>query len=398
MFSRVEASETRAVESKLSSFFIAGVFFSCAFRDLRFVSFLAPQDLFLFAAFISLYLNYPPCRSKWKMNQVLLVGIFVCIVFTVFSFLVSRDPIESSFNYAKVFVAFIILPSTIWMFVYSFEDISFLIWSYLSGVLFACAITLFFHIGIDSGRASGLSGHAVFFGMLTSTGIVIALGQSYKNFRVQVLALSVVCLASFALAQSASSTGLVNIAVALLAILIMNIRQKRFLISIRFWILPVVFFIIAWNSGFLTTAKSRLLISFNPRAGYSSNSISGTSTIEARLYSVRFGWERIKDSLLFGHGLDTLGRSTSIGLEPHNFIVLAWQCGGVLLLFTALTFLFLSMKYFLIFIRKNYTLGVVVWLVTWLELMTEPLIYERSILTPFFLVCIASHIQSFKRD
>lgn len=398
MFSRVEASETRAVESKLSSFFIAGVFFSCAFRDIRFVSFLSPQDIFLIAAFISLYLSYPPCRSKWKMNQFLLLGIFVFIVFAVFSFLVSRDPVESSFNYAKVYVAFIILPSAIWMFVNNFEDISFLIWSYLSGILFSCAITLLFYPGIDSVRASGFSGHAVFFGMLTSTGIVIVLGKSHKKFRVQVLAFSVVCLASFALAQSESSTGLVNIAVALLAILIMNIRQRRFLISMRFWILSVMFFIIAWNSEFLTTAKSRLYITFHPQTGYSTNRISGTSTIEARLYSVRFGWERIKDSLLFGHGLDTFGRSTSIGLEPHNFIVLAWQCGGVLLLFTALIFLFLSMKYFLIFFRNNYTLGVVVWLVTWLELMTEPLIYERSVLAPFFLVCIASHIQFFKRD
>jgi len=384
--------------SDITNFLMYGVFFSCAFRDLRFVSFLAPQDLFLLAAFIPLYAELSPGVKKRKLNFLLILGLFFFLIFALVSFVVSKNPADSVFNFLKVYVAFGILPAAIWIFVKRIEDVYLLFWAYVLGVLASCAFSQFLHLGSGSGRSSGLSGHAVFFGMLTSTAIVICLALDYRTFWTGLLGLIIIGFASVSLALSASSTGLVNVALSLPVILIMNALSRNFLRTLIFWIIPIVLGIISWNSNVFAFTKSRFLLSLNPQTGFSTNNIAGTSTIDSRIYSVKFGWERIKDSIIFGHGLDAAGRVTSIDLEPHNFFILAWQTGGLLFLALSLYFLYISLKYILGFIRYRFTLGIVVSLVTWIGLMTEPLIYERSVLAPFFLVCISAHIDRKKAN
>ena len=375
---------------KAASLMMVGVFFTCAFRDLRFISFLSPQDIFLFAALLPLYFGPLESRKRRKLNIYLAASFSLLLIFFCASLLTSANPIESIFNYLKVYVAFALLPSAIWIFVKKIEDAYMLFWGYLSGVLISCLSSLLPKISSSGGsRVSGLSGHPVFFGTLTATAIVIALSIEYKTQRTKFLSFIPIIFFAYGLVLSASSTGLVIVLFGLTVIILMNLFGRKLIATIMTMIIVIIGGILVWNANFFSYSKERFLLSLNPQTGFSTNRISGTSTFEARIYSIKYAWERIQDSPIIGHGLDAEGRLTSIGLEPHNMFILSWQTGGVLLLTLAIFFLYISLKYFVLAIKLKFKLGVVVIIVTWLALMTEPLIYERSILAPLFLVFIA---------
>ncbi len=372
---------------------MAGVFFSCAFRDFRIISFLSPQDIFLLISFFPLYFGWSNSFKGSKLNFYLISAIFLFFLLILNSLLVSENSTESIFNYLKVFVAFVILPLVIRFYVQDFIEIYFLLHAYLFGALISCSVTLFLEFGeSNNGRASGFTGHPVFFGIMIATCIMIALTMGYRTPKRRILNFIYIAFLLYSLSLSASSTGLVIILTGTGALLILNLLQGKILTSIGSALSVVLIGILVWNADFFDYTRSRLLVSLNPQTGFNTSGASGTSTLEARVISVEYGWERIKESPLFGHGLDALGRQTSINLEPHNMIVLAWQAGGIVLLVLSIIFLAISIKYLILAVRKRLALGIVVILATWLGLMTQPLIYERSVLAPLFLVFAALNL------
>ena len=375
-----------------------GVFFTCSFRDVRFISFLSLQDILLFTVLFPLYFGLLESSKRKKLNIYLIISFFILLIFLCQSLMTSISPMESIFNYLKIFVAFALLPSAIWIFVHKIEDSYLLFLGYLSGVFISCLNSLIFKLGGSSGsRISGLSGHPVFFGILTATAIVIALSIEYRTKQSKFLSFIPIAVFAYAMVLSASSTGLVIVVSGLAVKILITLMKQKFLSLLITMTTLLTGGILVWNANFFSYSKARLLLSLDPQSGYSTNQISGISTFEARIFSLKYAWERIQDSPIVGHGLDTQGRVTSIGLEPHNMLFLSWQTGGLLLLALAIFFLHISLKYFILAIKLKFELGIAVILVTWLGLMTEPLIYERSILAPLFLVFITLNFESVKR-
>lgn len=396
--SNADISEPFSEKRKLARLLMLGVFFACSFRDLRFISFLSPQDVLLFAALLSLYFGSLESYKRKKLILSQIVSFFLFLIFSFESQLSSANPRESITNYLKIYVAFVLLPSAIWIFVNKMEDVTLLFWGYLSGALLSSISTIFLHLGGPSGsRSSGLSGHPVFFGSLTASAIVVTLSINHRTIRTKVFSLILVIFFALGLFLSASSTGLIIILIGLIVIVLMNLFDQKLLRTILSLITFYFIGFFIWNANFFSNTKTRFLLSLNPQTGYSTNRISGTSTFEARLYSIKYAWKRIQDSPVIGHGLDTQGRITSIGLEPHNFIILSWQTGGVLLLALSMFFLYVSVRYFVLAINLKFRLGIVVILITWLQLMTQPIIYERSVLAPLFLVIAALNTEKLNK-
>ena len=392
-------SDSFSRKGKWARLLMVGVFFSCSFRDLRFISFLSPQDILLFAALLPLYFGPLESYKRRKLNISLIASFLLLLIFSFQSLLSSANSIESIVNYLKVYVAFVLLPSATWIFVNKMEDITLLLWGYLSGVLISCLSTLILNLGVSSGsRFSGLSGHPVFFGSLTATAIVITLSIKYRKKRTRILSFIPVIFFAYSMVRSASSTGLIIILAGLIVMILLDLFGQKLLTTFLSLVIFIPAGILIWNANFFSYTKARLLLSLNPQTGFSTNRISGTSTFEARMYSLKYAWERIQDSPVIGHGLDIQGRITSIGLEPHKMCFLSWQTGGVRSLALSTFFLYISFRYFVLAAKLKFSLGIVVIITTWLQLMTQPLIYERSVLSPLFLVFIALNFENLNNN
>lgn len=375
--------------NNLTKFLMAGLFFSCSFRQARFFPILAPQDIFLLAASLLILVHkFEDYRIKNFSRYVLLV-LFLFLYFALNSLLVSINPGDSIVNYLKVIFAFVLLPVAVWGFVQNADDVRNLYWAFVAGVIVSSGIDIFFASGIAEGRSSGFTGHPVFNGILIAFAITIVMASKYETRLLMLGGYAVNGFLLFAFTKTASLTGLIIILSSLGLNIMINFHFRRIFQTLVFLIIAIYTLTLIWNAAFFSFTKSRLLLTFSPRTGFSTNSISGTSTVEARWFSIKESWIRIQDSPIFGHGLDPAGRITAVNLEPHNFFVLAWQTGGIILLLLAIVFFFISMHFFWQAFIQKATREMSLIFATWIALFSSPLIYERSVLTPIFLAFVS---------
>jgi hypothetical protein len=373
-----------------------GLFFTCSFRQLRLIPNLAPSDICLIGAFLSIMVNHK-MRSEIRKNiYLVLSGILFLTYFILDSFLVSSAPLESSINYIKIFFAFVCLPIVIQVFFQIYIDAKVLYGAFVLGSLSAIIFGYIVGNQVVQDRSLGFTGHPVYNGILISLGISIVI----SNFQaLPILKISQFLISGFllyAFFQSASSTGLLIICTSLFIKLLGYLRERKFfLFSFAIGISAIVGTAI-WSSSQFVFTKSRLLLALNPSHGFSISNSSGTSTLEGRKLSITEGWLKIKSNPLFGHGLDVSGTNTSINLQPHNFLVLAWLSGGIILFGLAIVFTIYALCFFIIGFRLGASLEVNVIFGSLIAFMSCPLIYERSILAPLFLALYS--IRQRKRE
>lgn len=361
------------------------VFFFCTFRQLRFIEALSLSDFFVITAlFLMLFDNSFELKSSIKTKFVLIV-LFILAYFSLTSILVAEDPISSATNFIKIAFAFIILPFVIKSFMKVSYQPSKLYWAYVAGTIVAGLIDIFFPQTQIGERASGFTGHPVYNGILTSIAISIVLIYEYKNSIYRIFGYMILPLLIYILLQSVSVTGILIICTTLVIWITFSFRFGNIRRVIPLVILILMSVSYVWNSAFFLPTKNRILLNFNPKTGYSLNASSGISTVDARLFSITEGWVRIQESWIFGHGLDSAGRLTSVNLEPHNIFILGWQTGGILLLFLGILFFLFSLLLFFKAYKLRAHLEASMICSTWISLLSSPLIYERSILPTFFV-------------
>ena len=371
---------------KWPKIFLNLAFLTSSFRDLRFISFLSFQDIFLILSFAGFNLKFLESSRRSLLNLLLIRSVFLLSVLILSTFIVSSDPINSSFNYLKLFFAFVILPVCLWFcFVHKLNTES-LIYSYIIGAFFACSVSILFGIGERSnGRSAGLAGHPVFFGTLTGTAIVMLFSIVFKSIALKIVRYTVLGFLFYSLSLSASSTGFLIVGIAsfiYFIFLIINSQYRRFMF---FSFSAFIFGYVFQTSRFFEYSRLRFSNTLNPKTGFTTRAVEGTSTIEARWFSMKSSWAKIQDNPFLGHGLDTVGRITDVGLEPHNIFFLAWQTGGILLLSIIGYFLVKSSYALFKSINNQKLLATMLITTGWMVLMSEPLIYERSILSPIYL-------------
>lgn len=396
MFGKINAAQVLGFPSTKILFF--GIFFTAPFRNARFIDFLSIQDILIITRLTVLLLGVASKRNISGRNF-LILGTFFLIFCVLQSFLIAVEPVESSINGLKFVLTFFILP---FVFINDCQDgstFNIAIWSFIIG----SAISSFASIlvsttsGISKGdRVSGFAGHPVFFGILSGLALSIALVNFPKRRILQVFHLLGIAIVAYALSLSASSTGFSFIVLTFFLIIVrafFSLHLGRLLRVTTFCLLSLLAF---WNLDVFAYSRARLFQTLNPSRGFTTNAVSGTSTLEARIFSVKYGWERILESPIFGNGMDVSGRITDVNLEPHNFFVIGWQSGGLLVLSAMIIFSVFSFKALFSALLKNEFPKIIIILVTWLALLTSPLLYERSVITPLILVICTFLVESKK--
>lgn len=373
-------------QHKFYKFMIFSVFFACSFRQLRLIPILSPTDIFLIGAFLLIILNQELRSEFIKYTKYIVMGSFFFVYFMISSFLVSKAPLESTMNYLKIFFAFLCLPLTISIFFQFFKNGKLLFEAFLLGSLSAIIFGIFSgNQQVVQDRTLGFTGHPVYNGILISLSISIVISNFQSNSFLKILHLLILPVLIYAFFQTASSTGLVIILSSMSFALIQLLRQKRFFLFVFLITLSTLLGILIWNSPEFSLTKKRLLLALNPSRGFSLINSSGVSTLDGRKLSIIEGWIKIKSNLFFGHGLDVYGTNTSINLQPHNFLVLAWLSGGIVLFLLAIIFTIVSIRFLYFASKLGATLETNVIIGSLIALMSCPLIYERSILAPLLL-------------
>ena len=373
-----------------------GIFLTAPFRDARFIDFLSIQDILIITR-LSILLIVPDRKKSINGRHFLILGFFFFIFCVLQSFLIAVNPTESSINSLKFVLTFFLLPV---VFMNDCQDRStfniaircFLIGSFISSL---ASILVSTTSGIPNGdRVSGFAGHPVFFGILSGLALSIALVSFPKTLVLKIFHALGIAVIAYALALSASTTGFSFIVLTFFVIMFRELFSLKIGRMLRITTFCLLSFLAFWNLEVFAYSRARLFQSLNPSTGFSTNAVSGTSTLEARLFSIRYGWNRILESPIFGNGMDFSGRITDVNLEPHNFFIIGWQSGGILVLFVMIIFTFFSLKALLSALTKNQLPEITIILVSWLALVTSPLLYERSVITPLVLVLCAWLVES----
>jgi hypothetical protein len=84
---------------------------------------------------------------------------------------------------------------------------------------------------------------------------------------------------------------------------------------------------------------------------------------------------------------------TSVALEPHNFFLIGWQTGGIVLFILTVVVFIYSCIYFFKSISRKATLEASMIAGSWIALLSGPLVYERSILAPLFLALLSPRLK-----
>jgi hypothetical protein len=374
------------------------IFFTAPFRDARIIDFLSIQDILIITRLSILLLSAAEKRSL-SGKHFLTLGIIFFIFCVLQSFLTSVDPTESSINSLKFVLTFFLLPV---VFINDCQDKStfnIAIWSFIIGSVISSLASILVSTtsGISNGdRVSGFAGHPVFFGILSGLALSIALVSFPKTLILQIFHVLGIAIVAYALALSASSTGFSFIVLTFFIIMVRDLFSLNIGRLLRITTFCLLSFLAFWNLDVFAFSRARLFQSLNPSAGFSTNAVSGTSTLEARVFSIRYGWERILESPIFGNGMDVSGRITDVNLEPHNFFIIGWQSGGILVLSAMIIFSVFSFKALLSALLKNELPKITIILVTWLALLSSPLLYERSVISPLILVLCTWLVESKK--
>lgn len=379
---------TTGVEFSFTNFLFFGIFLTAPFRNARFIDFLSIQDIFIITRLSLLFLVAGGTKSR-KSLHFLILGTFFLIAFVLQSFLIALNPSESAVNGLKFVLTFFLLPIVFMNDCKDRKTFDIAIWAFIIGSVISSVASIFSSTtsGVSNGeRVSGFAGHPVFFGILSGLALSIALVSFPKTLFFQIFHVLGITTVAYALVLSASTTGFSFIALTFFVIMFKNLfslQIGRFLRNTTFFLISLLAFS---KIDFFAYSRSRLYQSLNPSTGFSTNAVSGTSTLESRFLSIKYGWDRVLESPILGNGMDVSGRITEINLEPHNFFIIGWQSGGVLVLSVMLVFSLFSLKALISAFRKKEFREITIILVSWLALLTTPLLYERSVITPLVLV------------
>lgn len=370
-----------------------GAFFTCAFRQFRLVPNFAPSDFLIAVALLTVYFDPKNKLNGRKLFPFLIFSLFLYIYFLLMSLAVANNPSSSMINFTKILFVFTFVPTLLRIYLKNYYQVNELFWAMFCGVLVSNIVDLVITQGRVDARSSAFTGHPVYNGVLIGLSLAGIASFNYKTFRSKMLSIGSGIALLFALVRTASTTGLL-ILVAFCCIYVLTRFSLQRLLQSFFSLLAMMLLMIFFaQSDVFSDFRYRLTLTVNPRTGYSINPREGVSTLDARISSLQASWDRIQQSPLLGHGLDLDGRMTSVALEPHNFFLIGWQTGGIVLFILTVVVFIYSCIYFFKSISRKATLEASMIAGSWIALLSGPLVYERSILAPLFLALLSPRLK-----
>jgi hypothetical protein len=305
--------------------------------------------------------------------------------------MVSDDPFQSTVNILKCLNCYLFLPLVLLFLVQLKGNFQLGIYSYISGAVASSIITLLGFTGSSTSvsRISGFAGDPVMYSILLSFAVCYLMSDTSLILKIPlVLRLLALAIIFIEILKTGSGSGLVIVVLAVFfaRIVLRTRRTGQRTLFIDFGILILLG--LAWTSNFANTTKERIEMIINPRTGYSLSTSSGHSTIESRIVSIQHAITQISEHPILGSGFSFSAQLTDLGFQPHNYFILAWLTGGVLLLSCTLVFLAWNIKRFLISCKRKDLMVVTTQAGTFFALMTNPILWDGGFFTALFVVLL----------
>jgi hypothetical protein len=187
--------------------------------------------------------------------------------------------------------------------------------------------------------------------------------------------------------RTGSGSGLAIILIAVIAQRIMPRKANASRESVLIYFGTLMLFAMFWNSAFASKTRDRISLILNPRASYATQAGTGQSTIESRLLSIKYAMDQISfDSQL-----------TVLGLQPHNYFILAWLTGGAIFLICTLLLSLQFSKVALLSYFRGDTLTFTILLGAFSALMTEPFLWDTGFFTPLLMVSLNTSVSQVEK-
>jgi hypothetical protein len=251
---------------------------------------------------------------------------------------------------------------------------------------------------ISPGRVSGYAGDPVMYSILLSFAVCILL----SNFPI-ILSISVILrflllsLLILEILRTGSGSGLAIILIAVIAQRIMPRKANASRESVLIYFGTLMLFAMFWNSAFASKTRDRISLILNPRASYATQAGTGQSTIESRLLSIKYAMDQIRESPILGHGFSFDSQLTVLGLQPHNYFILAWLTGGAIFLICTLLLSLQFSKVALLSYFRGDTLTFTILLGAFSALMTEPFLWDTGFFTPLLMVSLNTSVSQVEK-
>jgi len=376
-------------QAKLESLLMCLICFLPFFRGVRFVTFLSLQDLLILFTVSWIFLT----KFYFYRKYLPIVGlaIFITGVLVLQTLMVSDDPFQSTVNILKCLNCYLFLPLVLLFLVQLKGNFQLGIYSYISGAVASSIITLLGFTGSSTSvsRISGFAGDPVMYSILLSFAVCYLMSDTSLILKIPlVLRLLALAIIFIEILKTGSGSGLVIVVLAVFfaRIVLRTRRTGQRTLFIDFGILILLG--LAWTSNFANTTKERIEMIINPRTGYSLSTSSGHSTIESRIVSIQHAITQISEHPILGSGFSFSAQLTDLGFQPHNYFILAWLTGGVLLLSCTLVFLAWNIKRFLISCKRKDLMVVTTQAGTFFALMTNPILWDGGFFTALFVVLL----------
>jgi hypothetical protein len=266
-----------------------------------------------------------PGTRRFVLRLLAVSGLLTALCATLSSYH-AEDPGGSRTAVLKVAFGMVLIFLTCLGAVHHPSGYQVLAWSYVAGCL-VLATSTWTSAHLLGDRAVGFAENPVEVGTLIPVAMGFALFLPLSPGRRCLRPLLLGVLAS-SFATSLSLTGVVAsvCAIGLTAVVFGRITART----------PVVVLVAAVGTSFLTRAWGpvRYLLdklSLSLQDGRLWDTRPTDNTVQTRLLTIRWGWERVRLHPILGNGLDDAGRQAVGALETHDVFVLSWQTGGILL-------------------------------------------------------------------
>lgn len=357
--------------------------------NLRIFSFASFQDLTILLTFLYLTLNH--VHYALKFHVFFSITLFLVIVLILITSLNAPDIFHNSVNILKIVNCYLLLQFVLRHLVQDQHQIELAISIFVySGILCALIFGVLFFSFFDygNGRYSGPSGNPVFQSIMYAFAFVILIlywRSIFLNFWFPLKILSIFTLIA-AMLRTGSITPFVMILIALLILILLSGSFSSVYVTITSTLVLILVAPTLLYSMQQLTFIQRLKTNIAPTATFTLNSSYGQSTAAIRIESIKAAIREIRNHPIAGSGLNISSMYTDIDLQPHNLFILAWLTGGLFLLIFFLCLFYLQLKETYVSLKNGDKTLVVVFVLTWIVLMSEPIFWESAFMTPFFLL------------
>jgi hypothetical protein len=364
------------------------LFFLAFFRTYRLTTYLTYQDILILGGFIfACFLNSEYLRSNLKF---LLAVILLTIALAIATTANSVDLFGNYQNILKLVHCFFFFPSLCLMVLRTPSSIKSAILGFLSGALVS-SIFVFqpdqLLVTQQGLRVDGTLGHPVFSGVMLSFAIILASSSFLNEIRgwkpIRILLISIFLIVVL---RTQSGTALFALGLALFAWVTYYLLSEVRLIEKILLVTSSCFGVIILGFTLENLPIFQRVI-FNITSTRTSSFIpaTGESTLEIRLQTLYYAWERIKEAPFLGNGLDLPGQFNYSGMQPHSIFLLAWQTGGILLLLGSIIFFFDGIGRMVKSGMRRSVVPLALFMATWVTLFSSPIFYEASFMSAYYL-------------